>query len=40
MQALLMNYANRITDNDTYEIIDKDIKLNEDQVFQIGFMED
>lgn len=40
MQQLLMNYANRITDKDTYEIIEEDTKLENNQTFQIGFIEE
>jgi len=40
MQKLLINYANRNTDSDTYEIAIEDVKLEDNASFQIGFMEE
>ncbi len=39
MQQLLVNYANHNLEGDTYEIKEEDTKLENENIFQIGFME-
>ena len=39
MQQLLMNYANHNLEKDTYEIKEEDTILENESIFQIGFME-